>query len=81
MTRNTPTGGFYTTCRAIRKDLAGEQTDLVITDIPYGIQSEWQGHTAGGGPVWQMLETLAGVLTEGSVVAIASTKELLDTPK
>jgi hypothetical protein len=61
--------------QAIRQGLGGEQVNLVITDIPYGIQSEWQGNAAGGDPVWQMLESLTGVLAEGAVAAIASTKE------
>lgn len=53
----------------------GEQkADVVITDIPYGRLSSWQGATEDGSPTSQMLTTLVQVLSDDAVVAIVSTK-------
>jgi 23S rRNA (guanine2535-N1)-methyltransferase len=66
----------------VHAGLGEEKVDLVISDIPYGIQSAWQttpGSQKIDDPLWRMLETLSGVLTEQAVVAIASPKEQRST--
>jgi SAM-dependent methyltransferase len=52
------------------------KVDMVITDVPYGWHSAWQGETAGEAmtPVQQMLAALRPVLGPGGVVAIAADK-------
>jgi hypothetical protein len=51
--------------------------DLVITDIPYGDHSSWIGlpSDARNEPSWVMLQSLLGILTPHSLVAIASNKQ------
>lgn len=55
----------------------GRTVDIVLTDIPYGWLSNWQGETAGQAmtPVQQMLEALRPALSPESVVAIAADKQ------
>jgi tRNA G10 N-methylase Trm11 len=57
-------------------NLYGEQIDIVITDVPYGIHSTWQTATLTEprDTVWQMLQALLPVLSAQSVVAICSDK-------
>jgi 23S rRNA (guanine2535-N1)-methyltransferase len=54
-----------------------KKVDIVITDVPYGWHSAWQGETVGQGmtPVQQMLEALRPVLTESGVVAVAADRQ------
>ena len=61
----------------MRARLAGRVVDLVISDIPYGIQSHWELSTAAGRkpPVWLLLENLRGILAEEALVTIASAKQ------
>ena len=50
--------------------------DIVFTDIPYGLNSEWQVSSAmPANPVGRLLENLLPLLHSGSLVAIASDKQ------
>jgi len=55
-----------------------KQIDLVITDIPYGVQSQWVVPNPEDikEPTWQLLENLQGVLANEALVAISSTKQI-----
>lgn len=63
---------------AIAAGMAGTRADIVLTDIPYGQVSHWQGNTAAlaqeADPVRQLLDALPAVLADGAVVAIAAGK-------
>ena len=55
--------------------LAGEKVDLIISDVPYGRLSGWQGETGQGySAIHQMLDAVRGALKPHSVVAIAADK-------
>ncbi len=60
---------------AVRSAFGARKADLVVTDVPYGWKSAWQG-AAGSreDPIAAMLETLSGVLAEHGVVVVASAK-------
>jgi 23S rRNA (guanine2535-N1)-methyltransferase len=58
---------------ALKEGLQGIPVDIVFTDIPYGQHSEWQDIPAEN-PAWAMLEALRKVLSETSIVAVASDK-------
>src|SRR5438128_795255 len=62
---------------AIQEHFAGKQADIVITDIPYGVQSQWAlpEATQGKETAWFLLENLKDVLAANSIVAVASTKQ------
>ncbi|KAA2262226.1 rRNA methyltransferase [Solihabitans fulvus] len=51
--------------------LAGRSPDLVITDVPYGDQTEWSGAPAGVEPLPAMLTSVASVLPADAVLAVA----------
>jgi hypothetical protein len=75
---------------ALSGHLAGVTLDVVITDIPYGRDSDWQpqnspenaaapapgpaGQKTAPGPVGRMLEALLAVVSPWTVVAIAAHK-------
>lgn len=60
---------------AIHASMGERKVDLVITDVPYGWKSSWQGTAEQAeGPVSVLLETISGVLAERAVVAVASAK-------
>lgn len=59
----------------ITQNLAGQSVDVVVTDIPYGLHSQWQGQALDDNPLQLLLSTLRGVLAPGGVVAIASDKQ------
>jgi len=53
--------------------------DMVITDIPYGLHSNWHSGAAENpplDPVQQMLDALAALLAQGGVAAVASPKQV-----
>jgi len=58
--------------------LEGEEIDIVFTDVPYGWHSEWQTEVPRATPgvefVRLMLESLRGVVSERTVVAVAADK-------
>lgn len=62
---------------AVHRNLKGTAVDIVFTDVPYGVHSHWhypQTLSASGSPLKQMLDTLAGILTPASIVALVSDK-------
>lgn len=59
---------------AIRAGLDDTKPDIVISDLPYGQHSEWQGISTVE-PVHQLLDSLLSVLTSNAVVAIAAAKK------
>lgn len=60
----------------LAQHLAGEQPDLVLTDLPYGNQSTWidADPTGGHSPAWRLLDALHRLLPKPSVLAVASDK-------
>jgi hypothetical protein len=58
---------------ALVEHLAGVQADIVLTDVPYGLHSEWQAENRVDAPK-AMLDALRGVLAPGGLVAVASDK-------
>jgi len=75
-----------TNCQELGAKLAGQQVDVVISDVPYNKRSAWQmsgqmsgqmsapSPTSSKSPVWQMLAALQPLLSTDSVVAIAADK-------
>jgi hypothetical protein len=61
---------------ALRRFLAGENIDLVISDVPYGQMSDWllPREASAASPVWQLLDSLQPVLSPGTMVCIAANK-------
>ncbi len=61
----------------IRERMGASKPDLVISDIPYGLRSQWilPAGAASVDAVWLLLENLRGVLADTALVAIASGKE------
>lgn len=61
---------------ALKCHLGETRVDVVLTDIPYGRQSQWRvsalNHAQS--PAGAMLQALRGVLHEWSIVAVASDK-------
>ena len=75
-----PTGTFQANAldsAALRAGLQDGRPDLVISDVPYGIHSQWEfpGHAAQQEPLTLLLENLRDVLADAALVVIASTKE------
>lgn len=50
------------------------KVDLVISDVPYGQRSIWQGTAQQDDPIWHLLNELLPVLHFQSIVAIAANK-------
>ena len=48
--------------------------DLVISDLPYGQLSAWQGAAQNDRPIWHLLDQVQPMLHEQSVVALATPK-------
>jgi 23S rRNA (guanine2535-N1)-methyltransferase len=65
-----------TDSNAITKNIKAESVDVVFTDIPYGQHSHWQASNSDElpDPLWSMLDTLTGILSQSSIVAIVSDK-------
>ena len=61
---------------AVYRHLSGVKVDLVLTDLPYGRQVQWQVGTSTPypSPIWLMLNALRDVLSPTSLVAIAADK-------
>lgn len=58
----------------IAAHLQGQKADIVFTDIPYGLKSQWQGVANNREPVWQLLDSLRTLLAPNGLVAVASDK-------
>jgi tRNA G10 N-methylase Trm11 len=63
--------------QTILKNVGPKSVDIVFTDVPYGQHSRW--HNSDGAemsnPLWSMLESLHGILSSWSIVAIVSDKQ------
>lgn len=61
---------------ALTEHLSGETIDLVISDVPYGQLTGWvlPAESTAPAPLWQMLDALLPVLSQGSLVCIAADK-------
>lgn len=55
----------------LRRALEGQRPNLVITDVPYGEQTSWDGPDGAAG-VEGMLRSLEEVLDNGTVIAVAT---------
>ena len=62
-----------TDAASLRAGLQDTFIDMVITDIPYGQHSQWEG-TRAADPVQAMLEALSTFLSPKSILVIASDK-------
>lgn len=51
-----------------------QPVDLVISDLPYGQLSNWQGAARHDEPIWHLLDQLQSVLHGQSVVALITRK-------
>ena len=60
--------------KEILNNFSAKSVDIVFTDVPYGLHSDWSG-AEGIDPIPAMLEVLRNVLTSASIVAIASDKQ------
>jgi 23S rRNA G2445 N2-methylase RlmL len=59
--------------QALRAILPEPPPDVVVTDLPYGDQTQWRGASAGAeDPVREVAQSLARVLPARSVVAICT---------
>jgi len=60
----------------LQHGLNGSKADIVITDIPYGRHSEWQGNLREGPhPVRAMLDALLGSLSPTGLAAVVAGKD------
>lgn len=57
---------------ALRDGLQGQAIDIVISDVPYGQHSAWQGKQVDA--AWHMLEALRSVVAPHTVLVIAADK-------
>lgn len=63
---------------AVQTSLAGQQVDIVFSDIPYGRGTSWHldaSEEAQHAPEWQLLQSLRPNLPATAVVAIAANKQ------
>ena len=63
---------------ALAAQLETVTIDMVITDIPYGIQSTWSEPTREDSAThagWELLEALRGIIAPWAVIAITSNKQ------
>jgi len=70
--------------RSLLQHLGPGSVDVVITDLPYGLQSQWQGESGAAAkaagrpsppPAWRLLDALRAVLAPSALVAIAADKK------
>ena len=61
---------------SIQQGIREEHIDILIADVPYGWHSTWQEAGAKNtfSPIVQMLDSVAPILSPGSVIAIAADK-------
>jgi 16S rRNA G966 N2-methylase RsmD len=65
-----------TDSKSILNNIKPESVDIVFADVPYGQHSHWQDSNFNKllNPLWSMLNSLIGVLSPSSIVAIVSDK-------
>jgi 23S rRNA (guanine2535-N1)-methyltransferase len=61
--------------QALLDNIQPGSVDIVFTDVPYGLHSQWQGSSTGPGTVLSMLEALFDLLSPSSILAIGSDKQ------
>jgi 16S rRNA G966 N2-methylase RsmD len=61
--------------QALLEDIRPGSVDIVFTDIPYGLHSQWQGTGELSNPLEALLDALLETLSPTSIVAIASDKQ------
>jgi len=61
--------------KTIHKNMPTRYVDIVFTDVPYGEHSRWQNTGESSNPIVSMLDTLVGVLSASSIVAIVTDKK------
>jgi len=59
------------------ENIKAESVDVVLTDVPYGQHSHWDGaaSTEIETPLWSLLNGLVGILSPSGIVAIVSDKQ------
>lgn len=60
---------------AITSHIPPQSVDIVFTDVPYGWHSQWREANPLSNPLRSMLDALLGIVSESSIVAIASDKQ------
>ena len=62
---------------ALARQIQPGAVDIVFSDVPYGQHSHWQepGHGPTQPPLWLLLDTLRGILSAASIVALVSDKQ------
>lgn len=60
--------------KEIWNNISANYVDVVFTDVPYGLHSDWSG-AEGKEPIPAMLDVLRKILSGTSIVAIASDKQ------
>jgi hypothetical protein len=65
-----------TSAGELGEHLAYGSVDFVITDVPYGLQSQWQvaGSSVESPPLVRLLDSLGAILSDQSIVAISGDK-------
>jgi tRNA G10 N-methylase Trm11 len=63
-----------TDAKTILSNIKPKSVDIVFTDVPYGQHSNWQDSDVSN-PLWSMLDSLLGVVSSSSIVAIVSDKQ------
>lgn len=59
----------------ISTHIEAKSIDLVFTDVPYGLHSQWREAERDQNPMTSMMDALLEVLSPSSLVAIASDKQ------
>lgn len=55
--------------------IKAKSVDIVFTDVPYGLRSQWKLSNRSELPLESMLEALIGILSSSSIVAVVSDKQ------
>jgi len=60
----------------ISRNIKPRSADIVFTDVPYGLHSNWDNsdHAVSFNPLTSMLDSILGILSPSSIVAIVSDK-------
>ena len=63
--------------RTILENVKPRSVDIVFTDVPYGLHSQWERSDFDelSNPMWAMLDSLVNILSASSIVAIVADKK------
>ncbi|HEX5837979.1 MAG TPA: hypothetical protein VFY26_09110 [Anaerolineales bacterium] len=61
--------------QALLNNIQPGSVDIVFSDVPYGLHSQWQGFGERSNPMASMLEAVFDILSPASILAIASDKQ------